>query len=117
MKKIMIVIYQAPGGTIWPSEGLRLTFGMYGEDIEPEVLFIDQGVIALSKDTEPGKLGLFPLKMCQRYIKKYETQLFAEKESLEKYRVHELDEEFQAQVLSRGEIQEKIRQNDFVIFI
>ena len=117
MKKILIVIYQAPGGTIWPSEGLRLTFGMYGEDIEPEVLFIDQGVISLSKDTEPGKLGLFPLKMCQRYIKKYGTQVFAEKESLEQYRVNDLDDEYQAQVLSRGELQEKIRKNDFVVFI
>lgn len=117
MKKILIIIYQAPGGTIWPSEGLRLTFGMYGEEIDPEVIFIDQGVISLAKETEPAKLGLFPLKMTQRYIKRYETKVFAEKESLEKFKVGELDENYQAEVLPREEIREKIRRNDFVIFI
>lgn len=117
MKKILVVIYQAPGGTLWPNEGLRLTFGMYGEDIDPEVLFIDKGVIALSKETEPAKLGLFPLKMCQRYVNKYDTKIYAEKESLEKFKVKELDENYHAEVLPRAQIKEMIRNNEFVIFI
>ncbi len=117
MRKILFVIYHAPCGTIWPNEGFRTAFGMYGEDIEPEVLFIEQGVFSVAKETEPSKIGLFPLKMVQKYIKRYETKVFVEKESLEKYRVKELDENFPTEILSREQIKEKIDQNDFVIFM
>ena len=117
MKKVLFVIYHAPCGTIWPNEGFRTAFGMYGEEIEPEVLFITQGVISLAKDTEPSKIGLFSLKMVQKYIHKYDTKVFAEKESLEKFKVHELDVNFHAEILSRGQIEVKLHSNDFVIFM
>ena len=117
MKKVLFVIYHAPCGTIWPNEGFRTAFGMYGEEIEPEVLFITQGVISLAKETEPAKIGLFSLKMVQKYINKYETKVFAEKESLDKFKLHELDENFHAEILSREEIKQKIHTNDFVIFM
>ena len=117
MKKILFVIYHAPVGSIWPNEGFRTAFGMYGEDIEPEVLFINQGVIAMAKETEPAKIGLFSLKMVQRYVNKYDTKVFAEKESLERFKVRELDENFHPEILTRAAIKEKIRDNDFVIFM
>lgn len=117
MKKILFVIYHAPCGTIWPNEGFRTAFGMYGEDIEPEVLFINQGVISMAKETEPAKLGLFGLKMVQRYVNRYDTNVIVEKESLEKFKVRELDEKFNPEILTRAEIKEKIRDNDFVIFM
>ena len=117
MKKIMFVVYHAPCGTIWPNEGFRTAFGMYGEDIEPEVLFIQQGVISLAKETEPSKLGLFSLKMVQKYINRYGTRVIAEKESLEKYKVGELDMDFNPEVLTRKEIRELIHQKDFVVFM
>ena len=45
MKKVLFVIYQAPAGSIWPNEGFRTAFGMYADDVEPEVLLIDQAAI------------------------------------------------------------------------
>lgn len=117
MKKVMYVIYQAPCGTIWPNEGFRSAFGMYGEDIEPVVLFIDQGVISVAQETEPKKLGLFSLKMVQRYIKRYDTQIYAEKESLEKYQVKEIDPEYHVEILSKDQIKDLIHTQDTVLYI
>lgn len=117
MKKILFVIYQAPCGSIWPNEGFRTAFGMYGEDIEPEVLFIDQGVVSVAKETEPSKLGLFSLKMVQKYLKRYGTKVFAEQESLDKFKIRDLDENFQTEVVSRQQAKEMIHNNDFVIFM
>lgn len=117
MKKVLFVIYHAPCGTIWPNEGFRTAFGMYGEDIEPTVLFINQGVISLAKETEPAKIGLFSLKMVQRFINRYETSVLAEKESLEKFKVQELDENYQATVMTKEQLKDVVHSHDFVIFM
>ena len=90
---------------------------MYGEDIEPEVLFIDQGVIAVGKETDPSKAGLLSLKMVQKYLKRYETKVLVEKGSLEKYKVGELDEGYEAEVITRDQIQDLIHEKDFVIYM
>ncbi|MEA4812639.1 MAG: hypothetical protein VB108_08735 [Anaerolineaceae bacterium] len=117
MKKILFVIYQAPCGSIWPNEGFRTAFGMYADDIEPEVLLIDQAVVALGLEAEPKKLGLLSIKMVQKYIGKYETKVLTEKESLEKYHVALLDEAYQAQVLDRASLQARLKQYDHVVFM
>jgi tRNA 2-thiouridine synthesizing protein C len=117
MKKILFVIYQAPGGTIWPNEGFRTAFGMYADDVEPEVLLIDQAAITVARETEPKKLGLLSIKMVQKYIGRYDTKVLVEKESLEKFYVTDLDEAFQAEVLSRAELHARLPQYDHVVFM
>lgn len=117
MKKVLFVIYQAPAGSIWPNEGFRTAFGMYADDVEPEVLLIDQAAITLARETEPKKLGLLPIKMVQKYIEKYETKVLVEKESLQKFHVTDLDEAYQAEVLSRAELHARLPQYDHVVFM
>jgi len=117
MKKILFVIYQAPVGTIWPNEGFRTAFGMYADEVEPEVLLIDQATITLARETEPQKLGLLSIKMVQKFIGKYDTKVLVERESLEKYQVSELDEGYQAEVLSRAELQARLGEFDHVVFM
>lgn len=117
MKKILFVIYHAPVGSIWANEGFRTTFGMYADDVEPEVLLIDQAVITVARETEPQKLGLLSIKMVQKYIEKYDTKVLVEKESLKKYLVTDLDEAYHAEVLSRAELQTRLPQYDHVVFI
>ncbi len=56
-KKILFVVYQAPAGSIWVNEAFRTAFGMYGEDIEPSVLLMEEATVALSKKTKPECLG------------------------------------------------------------
>ncbi len=118
MKKILFVIYQAPGGTIWPNEGFRTAFGMYAEeDLEPEVLLIDQAAITVAQGTEPKDLGLLSIKMVQRYIQKYDTKVYVEKESLEKFQVPDMDEGYVAELIDRASIQAKLAEYDNVIFM
>ena len=117
MKKVLFVVYHSPCGTVWPNEGFRTAFGMYGAEIEPAVLFIEQGVISLAKDTEPSKAGLLSLKMVQRYLKKYATRVYVERESLERYQVGALDEDYRAEVLSREQIGRFVHDQDFVIYM
>ena len=117
MKKVLFVLYQSPIGTIWPNEGFRTAFGMYAGDIEPDVLLIDQAVVVVSAETEPSKVGLLPIKICQRYIKKYETKVWVEKESLEKFNVKLMDQEYLAEVISRADVKAKLAEYDRVIFM
>jgi len=117
MKKILFVIYQAPVGTIWTNEGFRTAFGMYADDVEPEVLLIDQAVTTIAHDTEPKRLGLLSIKMVQKYIGKYDTKVMVERESLEKYQVSDLDEGFKAEVLTRAELKARLGNYDHVVFM
>jgi len=117
MKKVLFVVYHSPCGTVWPNEGFRTAFGMYGEDIEPEVLFIDQGVISLAQESDPAKAGLFPLKIVQKYLKKYDTAVYVEQESLERYRVPSLDPEYHTTVLTRDQIRDFVHEKDFVVYM
>ena len=117
MRKILLVVYQAPCGSIWVNEGFRTVFGMYGEDIDPAILLMDEAVIAVGKETEPKKLGLLPLKMVQKYIKKYETKVYVVKEDLEKYMVKEIDEGYNPEIISLDEVKKLVHSADFVIFM
>jgi tRNA 2-thiouridine synthesizing protein C len=116
MKKVLFVIYQAPCGSIWPNEGFRSAFGMYGEEIEPEVLLIDQAVIAVAQETEPKKLGLFSLKMVQRYIGRYETKVYVDKASLDKFKVKEIDPDYQAEIIDHQQMVDLVHDKDLVIY-
>lgn len=116
-KKVLFVVYQSPVGSIWVNEGFRTAFGMYGEDIEPSVMLIDAATVALSKDTNPESLGLLPIKIVQRFIKRYETPVYAVKEDLEKYNVKNVDEEYGAQFINKDELSDFFHQFDLVIFM
>ena len=117
MKKVLFVIYQSPVGTIWPNEGFRTAFGMYADEVEPEVLLIDQAAITLAAETEPKKLDLLSIKMVQKYIGKYESKVLVEKESLEKFKVKALDDAYQAEILSRADLHERLSIYDQIIFM
>jgi len=116
MKKVLFVIYQAPCGSIWVNEGFRSAFGMYGEDIEPEVLLIDQAVISVAQETEPKKLGLYSLKIVQRYIKRFETKVYVDKGSLEKYKITDIDPDYQAELIDHEQMVELVHDKDLVIY-
>ncbi|MCD6104901.1 MAG: intracellular sulfur oxidation protein [Thermosipho sp. (in: Bacteria)] len=116
-KKVLFVVYQSPVGSIWVNEGFRTAFGMYGEDIEPTVMLLDAASVALSKDTSPESLGLLPIKIVQRFIKRYETPVYVVKEDLEKYKVKNIDENFCAKILSKEKLPDFFHEFDYVIFM
>ena len=100
-KKVLFVVYQAPVGAIWVNETFRSAFGMYGEDIEPAVLLMEAAVVALSTETCPERLGLLPIKIVQRYVKRYKTPVYAVQEDVERFRVETVDDGYRAQMVAR----------------
>ncbi|MDO7977068.1 intracellular sulfur oxidation protein [Oceanotoga teriensis] len=116
-KKILFVVYQAPVGSIWTNEAFRTAFGMYGEDIEPSVLFVDEASISLSKNTKPETLGLLPISMVHRFVKRYETEVFGVEEHFEKFGVSDIDENFNAKIMKEEELNDFFHSFDNVIFM
>lgn len=96
-KKVLFVVYQPPVGSVWVNEAFRTAFGMYGEDVEPALLLVNEGVVALARECKPERLGLLSVKMVQRYVKRYGTPIYAVGEDLDAYGVRDVDERFSAQ--------------------
>ncbi|BBE31458.1 hypothetical protein OSSY52_15990 [Tepiditoga spiralis] len=118
-KKVLFVVYQSPVGSLWTNEGFRTAFGMYGEDIEPSLLVLEAASTSLSKNTAPEKMGLLPIKIVHRFVKRYETEVFGVEEHLEKYGVKKenIDENFNAKLLKENELNEFFHSFDSVIFM
>ncbi len=117
MKKLLFVAYQSPVGSIWVNEAFRTAFGMYGEDLEPAVLLIDEACVAVGKNTKPELLGLLPLSICHRYIKNYGTLVYVLKEDLQRFKVKELEENFSPKIISRDDLSKFFQEFDHVVFM
>ncbi|MBP8612775.1 MAG: DsrE family protein [Candidatus Atribacteria bacterium] len=117
MKKVLFIVYQSPGGAIWVNETLRSAFGMYGEDLEPAILLMQDSVIALNKNTHPENLGLLSLTMTFKYLERYGTPVYAVKEDLEEKKIKDEDIEptWKAQILKKDELPDFVHSFDKVI--
>ncbi len=118
MKKVLFVVYQSPSGSIWVNEALRCAFGMYGEDLEPSILFMEDAVVAVNKNTHPEKLGCLSLSMSFKYLERYGTPIYVVKEDLEKRKIKEEDIEptWKAQIITNDELSSFIHSFDRIIF-
>ncbi len=117
MKKILFAAYQSPVGSIWVNEVFRSAFGMVAEELEPSVLLLNEAVVGLAAETKPELMGLFPLKMVQRYISRYGIGVYAVKEDIDRFRVRDIDPGFQAQLLPTTEMSDFLHRFDQVIFM
>ncbi len=116
-KKVLFVVYQAPVGSIWVNEAFRTAFGMYGEDIEPAVLLMDAAVITLAHETLPEKCDLLPVKMVQRFVKRFETPVYAVEDDVQRFGIEDIDPGYQAQMLGEASLSEFFHSFDNVVFI
>lgn len=117
MKKVLFVVYQSPAGSIWVNEALRSAFGMYGEDLEPAILFMEDAVIAVNKNTHPESLGCLSLSMSFKYLERYGTPVYIVKEDLEKRKIKEEDIEpaWKAKIITKEELSSFVHSFDKVI--
>ncbi len=116
MKKVLFVSYLPAAGSIYVNETFRTAFGMYGEDIEPSILLMEESVVALNKNYAPEKIGLLPIKTVHRYIKRYGTKVYAVKEDVEKWKV-EIGDEWQVEMLPKEKLSDFVHDFDLVIFM
>ncbi len=116
-KKILFVVYHSPVGTIWINEAFRTAMGMYGEDIEPTVLLIEEAVVAVSATLKPDIVGVLPCTLAQKQLKKYGTQIYALREDLERYRVNAIDEGYAVETVPRSSLSKLFHEQNLVVFM
>lgn len=117
MKRILFVVYQPPVGTIWINEALRTTFGMYGEDIEPSVLFVGYAAISLNAQLDPQRVGPLPLKILFPYVKRFGTEIYAVREDVEQLSIPLIEEQWNATMVSREELPKFVHGFDLTILM
>uniref|UniRef100_A0A7C3MGP1 Intracellular sulfur oxidation protein n=1 Tax=Dictyoglomus thermophilum TaxID=14 RepID=A0A7C3MGP1_DICTH len=118
MKKVLLVVYQSPGGSIWVNEALRSAFGMYGEDLEPSILLMEDAVVAVNQNTHPENLGCLSLSLSFKYLERYGTPVYVVKEDLESRKVKEedLEPKWKVNIISKDNLSDFIHSFDRVIF-
>ncbi|MGB9666364.1 MAG: DsrE family protein [Candidatus Cryosericum sp.] len=118
MKKVLFVVYSSPAGSIWINEAFRSAFGMYGQDLEPAVLFKDEAVLAVHANCKPEGVGCLPLSITFKYIEKYQTQIYATAEDLAKYGVkdNEMEPHWNLTKTTEAELPALVHSFDTVIF-
>ena len=116
MKKVLFISYLPAPGTIFVNETFRTAFGMYGEDIEPTVLLMEDSVISLNENYSPESLGLLPIKTVHRYIDRYETKVMAVKEDVEIRKV-KIGPEWNVELISKADLADFVHEFDLVIFM
>lgn len=117
MKKVLFMVYQPPVGNIWINEAVRTAFGMYGEDIEPSILFVGEATIAVRKALDPRKVGLLPLNIVFPYLKRFETPVYAVKEDMERLKIDEIEEQWNMKSLLESELSAFVHSFDFTIIM
>ncbi|QIV78154.1 DsrE family protein [Fervidobacterium pennivorans subsp. shakshaketiis] len=116
-KKLLFVVYQSPVGAIWVNEAFRTAFGMYGEDLEPAVLLMNEAVVAVRPTCKPECLGLLPISMVKKYLARYGTPVYVVKEDAERFKVTEIDPEYNPQFVEKSELSNLFHEYDYVIFM
>ncbi len=116
MKKVLFISYLPAMGSIYVNEVFRTAFGMYGEDIEPSVLLMEDSVVALNKDYKPETLNLLPIKTVHRYLQRYGTKVYAVEEDLKERKV-EIGQEWNVDIVKREELPDFVHGFDLVIFM
>lgn len=61
MEKVIVLLRKAPYGSVYSAEAFRTIMGIGVFEMDICVLFVDDGVFALLKDQNPGKLDMKPL--------------------------------------------------------
>ena len=116
MKKVLFISYLPAPGSIFVNETFRTAFGMYGEDIEPVVLLMEDSVVALGEEYSPESIGLLTIKTVHRYINRYGTKVLAVKEDIESRKV-KIGSEWNIELISKSDLANFVHDFDLVIFM
>jgi tRNA 2-thiouridine synthesizing protein C len=61
MNKVAILMRKTPYGSVYTAEGFRSVMGIGVFEMDAVLIFVEDGVYALVKDQNPGKLDMQPL--------------------------------------------------------
>ena len=76
MEKVVVMMRKAPYGSVYSAEAFRTIMGIAVFEMDICVAFIDDGVYALVKDQDPGKLDMKPLGDGFPMLKDFDVKRF-----------------------------------------
>ncbi len=119
IRKILIIFDKSPYGDVSMVEGIRLATGVTAADIESVVLFIGDGVIAISAGQRPDAIGLLPIEGSIEYLTANGIQIRVLRESLISHGIPEtnLQQLENMKVISLAEMAGLMHQFDAVFTI
>ncbi len=117
--KILVIFSKSPYGDIAIVEGIRLATGVTASDIESMVLFIDDGVLALTEGQQPAPIGLLPIGGSLEFLTTNEIQIRVLKESLIAHGIPEtrIQQLKNLQIIDLAEMAKLLPQFDAVVAI
>lgn len=83
-KKVLIVVRDAPYGSIFAAEALRAGIAFAGMDLDTKLIFVEDGVFCLCKNQKPEIFGFTSMKEGFENAEVFGLKLFAHKQSLTK---------------------------------
>jgi sulfur relay protein TusC/DsrF len=114
--KILLVIKSPPYGSGRAAEGFRVATAMTAMDVLPQILFIKDGVYCLVRNQKPEAAGLASVGERLKTLADL-VGLYAVSDSLShrKLKPSDLDENYNAKIVSLSETAKLISQNTTVI--
>ncbi len=82
IRRILVIFSKSPYGNVSIVEGIRLATGVTAADIASVVLFIGDGVLAVSAGQQPDTIGLLPIGGSLEYLTANGIQIRVLRESL-----------------------------------
>ncbi len=119
IRKILILFSKSPYGDVSIVEGIRLATGVTAADLESMVLFMDDGVLAVSANQKPDAIGILPISSSLEYLTANGIQIRVLRESLNSHGIPEtkLQQLENMKVISLAEMAGLIPQFDAIISI
>lgn len=114
VKKVLIIVKDAPYGSVFAAEALRAGIAFAGMDLDTNLIFIDDGIFCLMKKQKPEVFGMTGLAEGFDNANEFGLKIFAHKESLSRRSVKAKDV-IRIKTITDNEIRELIEESDVII--
>ncbi len=91
MKKVLLLVNNAPYGSVFAAEALRAGIAFAGMDLETKIVFTNDGVFCLLKDQKPDLGDMTGLQEGFANAEEFGLKIFATTDSLSERNLQEAD--------------------------
>lgn len=118
-EKVVIIFRQAPYGTVWIAEGLRVCTGLIALDVETHAIFMDDAVYTMVKGQAPQDIHMGNLSKGISGMIGFGVKVYVIKESLHERGIteQELIENDEIQLISKKELSKLITESEVTFTI
>jgi tRNA 2-thiouridine synthesizing protein C len=111
----LVIFRQAPYGTSYAAEGVRVLSSLGAFEVECSVLFMDDGVFSLVKDQHPEELEMKPLVKGIESILQGGITVFVSGESLTERQVNPGEILEGAIIVNNADIRNMLDESDIIL--